>query len=860
MSDNRIESAIGLVSANSLHYVSHAISNLNQGRKVLNLRSESDFERINAFNIKEIISVPPSYGWYDGPAFTLQPDSESIAQILFTSGTEGTPKSILISHRALANTTNRLIEVMDIDEEIREYVGVPVNYSFGFGRCRVVSSVGGRFYLPENGFDPAEICSMLIAGEINAVSAVPTLWRIVLSNPELFSQSGEALKWIEIGSQYMSQSEKEQLKEIFPNAKIVQHYGLTEASRTTFLKIHEEQGDVLESVGACIDDNEVRINEDGRIEIKGSHVASKMIKDGEVTSLINDDGWFETSDLGRIDNGYLYYEGRSDDQINCGGIKLSPEHLEQELFDALSIRSGIAVAGIPDAMRGQLPLLAYTKELEPILDQLIDAFKQAVAKFNVDLGLNLKKMCFEEFPKTATGKIQRRKISKIYQEDSYTPIQHSVQSSGGGDSIENKIQGIWQDVLGIPEVPTNVSFFELGGDSLSSISVALRMEKLGVEKSLTKKIFEGYTIGEIARAGAGDADSFEKSVDATANVSQSINLARGLLVIFVVLAHWMPGVVERLPAQISEYNKYLSTLYSFGTPGFAVIFGFGVGFFYLLRYLSSPGSLNSMIRRNAIILFCGMTVLAIVRILKLLLEQGEVTSVDVANAYFSVLYFYFFAVISIPTLLKIVCSSKNITYAALQISAACFAIHILIESLAIPPSENGLIQAGVLLLTTKYNYFEMMSGMAIGMAIGNWIRENLNRIGDYRQISILGILLVALSIVLCWEMGDWELLMVWPKGMTIWSWILYTGLVCIIWFVCFSQIQVQSGRVLAFLKNVLCCVGMLAFPMFIGHELVIPLKDVFVATGVPLALPLSMGLFLTAAYLSIYKMYAIYYK
>lgn len=858
MSGPSLTAVVGLVAANSLQYVACAFSSLNQGKTVVNLRSNEDIERISAFDIKHIDQPETIRGWYDGPAYIARPDSEGIAQILFTSGTEGKPKSILISHRALANTTKRLVEVMEITAEIREYIGVPANYSFGFGRCRVVSSVGGKFFIPENGFDPAEIASMLEAGEINSVSAVPTLWRIVLSNADLFKACGSKLRWIEIGSQYMSRAEKETLKSIFPNAKIVQHYGLTEASRTTFLKIHDVTGPSLESVGVCIDDSQVQINQDGRIEIRGSHLASAMIKDGFESTLTNTNGWFETSDLGRIEDGYLFYEGRADDQINCGGIKLSPDHIEQIIYDQVGIRSGVAVAAINDPMRGQLPLLAYESGLTPKLEQLVEAYKAALGQSGVAIGNTVKKIQFDVLPTTATGKVQRKKISEKFEDQSASSdVSKRDEQIVESDSIESKIKEIWQDVLGIENVPTDVSFFDLGGDSLSSISVALRMEKLGVEKTLTKKIFEGHTIREIADETTGIVAQ-DKKTDSTAVVSQSVNLARGVLVLLVILAHWMPGVVERLPPNFAEYNKYLSTLYSFGTPGFATIFGIGVGFFYLLRYLSSPDSLNSMIRRNAIILFSGMTVLAIVRLIKHYLEQKSIVGVDIANAYFSVLYFYFFAVISMPLFLRLLTKSANITYAALGISVICYAVHIFIDALNIAPSHNGIVQAGVLLLTTKYNYFEMMAGLAIGTAIGNWVRENQST-AYFTRVGVFGGMLFAFSIILCWEMGDWEQLMIWPKGMALWSWAMYAGLVCMLWSVCVLLVSQKSNGLIQLLKSSICCIGILAFPMFIGHEMVIPLKDVLSLLGLPFALLVSMALFFGVSLVLARKIYKIYY-
>ncbi|MBD1847835.1 acyl--CoA ligase [Cyanobacteria bacterium FACHB-63] len=98
-------------------------------------------------------------------------ETDDVALISFTSGTEGSPKGVILSHNNLADVVKRLNSLMQIDDSISEYIGVPVYHSFGFGRCRAVAMAGGQFFIPGNGFNPSEIGAMLKNGEINAVSA-----------------------------------------------------------------------------------------------------------------------------------------------------------------------------------------------------------------------------------------------------------------------------------------------------------------------------------------------------------------------------------------------------------------------------------------------------------------------------------------------------------------------------------------------------------------------------------------------------------------------------------------------------------------------------------------------------------------
>lgn len=232
--------------------------------------------------------------------------SDDPAQIVFTSGTEGRPKAIVLSHCNLADVVERLNAAMQVTNEIREYIGVPVTYSFGLGRVRAVAAAGGTFFLPQR-FDPVEIRQMLEAGEINAISAVPSLWQVVLAAPQAIGEAGQHVRWIEIGSQYMTAADKAAMARLFPNARIIQHYGLTEASRTTFLDISASAGEVLESVGYATGSVELKITEEGAIAIRGNHGALGRLDEKGRLIPLTEKGWLITRDRGEIRDGCLYY-------------------------------------------------------------------------------------------------------------------------------------------------------------------------------------------------------------------------------------------------------------------------------------------------------------------------------------------------------------------------------------------------------------------------------------------------------------------------------------------------------------------------------------------------------------------------
>lgn len=465
----KIKNLIGIHQVNSVDFVKLAFRVYNSGDVLVVLKQPN-----TKLTLKEEKRPAPGGGWLNLKQDIIQ-DSRP-AQIVFTSGTEGAPKAILLSHQALADVVIRLNNIMKVDETISEYVGIPVTYSFGFGRCRAVAAAGGRCFIPENGFNPAELARMLATDEINAISAVPTLWRTLLAQPEIIGDFGRKVKWIEIGSQYMSREEKEQMKVLFPNAIIVQHYGLTEASRTSFLNISETDGDRLESVGNAIGDVEVKISPDGLIMIRGPHIATGQVLGEEIKGLVDSDGWYITGDLGRLENDNLYYEGRADDLINCAGIKIDPELLQERINRRLNVENTIAVSRIDDDLRGDGFFIAIENCSGINIDDVQRVSIDELLKLGINARSSVQVEEVKKIPRTDTGKVQRKELSRLYEKVS--PKQNFHPSPANSEhSILQLFESTFPGVI----IKPGDTFRSLGGDSLNYIQMLMLLEaRLGV--------------------------------------------------------------------------------------------------------------------------------------------------------------------------------------------------------------------------------------------------------------------------------------------------------------------------------------------------------------------------------------------
>jgi acyl-coenzyme A synthetase/AMP-(fatty) acid ligase len=507
--------------------VETAFACLERGQVLVPLRSAEDQERIQTGQVGEVVTPDATPGgWLE--ARHVPRTDDTLALLAFTSGTEGKPKAVGLTHRNLADVVARLIEVMEITPEIREYVGVPVYHSFGFGRCRTVGAIGGKAFLPAGGFNPLEIATLLEKNEINAISAVPSLWRILLQAGTVTPELGKRVRWIEIGSQAMSRAEKEALKRLFPNAKIVQHYGLTEASRSTFLRLHDCPDDQLDSVGRAIGEVEVQLSEEGRIRIRGPHVTARIFQEGSSADPRDADGYLTTSDLGELQDGYLHYLGRADDVINCGGLKLPPDQLEARMREQLTKVGELCVCRVPDPMRGD-GILVVVPTSHPASDaELIDAAANAAQAFGVNARGATHVMRVETLPRTQTGKVQRRQLTQQYVESRKRAAESGAPTDGARD-LRSELRAIVAAV----EMRDEDTFTSLGGDSLGYIQAGLAIQR---HLGYLPAGWENLPISELeampVRKGGGGA--IETSV-----------LLRALAIFGIVLNHsgWLEGIL-----------------------------------------------------------------------------------------------------------------------------------------------------------------------------------------------------------------------------------------------------------------------------------------------------------------------------
>ena len=347
----------------------------------------------------------------------LKPE-DPLATIMYTTGTTGPQKGVMLSHANLNQSARNITEFMSIADDIVESIPMPLSHSFGFGRLRVVLNAGGTAVLEQGLLRPEIVLFNIQRLKVNALSLVPTGFDFFQTRLSVFFDIiAPQLKYIELGSAPMTAHHKSQLLSKCPNAVICMHYGLTEGSRSSFLNFSQDR-DFLDSVGRPSPNCHIKIipvNQDeeatgcGRIAISGDHVAMGYWKMPDTTENAFVNGWLQTGDLGRFDeNGYLYFIGREDDMINTHGLKVSPVEVENVIKKMPNIDT-CAVVGIPDTGANNLDhtvKVFVTFGCKVTLGDIQVFCRKYMEPYKIPTVLEF----IDRIPVTSSGKIQRTKL------------------------------------------------------------------------------------------------------------------------------------------------------------------------------------------------------------------------------------------------------------------------------------------------------------------------------------------------------------------------------------------------------------------------------------------------------------------
>lgn len=345
---------------------------------------------------------------------------EEVADVLFTTGTTGAPKGVALSYKnvaAAAENINTFIQNAPNDVEL---LALPVSHSFGLGRVKCVLTKGGTLVMLGTFASMKKFFGNMEKFHCTGFGMVPASWGYIKKmSGRKIGQFADQLKYIEIGSSFMSKEDKELLMELLPNTRICMHYGSTEASRSAFMEFKACKDDLLTAGHASpncdikifsSEGKELPYGEQGEVCVKGEHVTCSYWNETPERFASDFYGdYFRTGDSGVQDErGYIYLKSRIKEMINVGGKKVAPMEVEDMLNAIPGIKESACVAmPDPDGVMGELVKAFIVCDDETLTDAaILDALRPKLEVYKLPVVFER----IAEIPKTSSGKIQRLKL------------------------------------------------------------------------------------------------------------------------------------------------------------------------------------------------------------------------------------------------------------------------------------------------------------------------------------------------------------------------------------------------------------------------------------------------------------------
>jgi fatty-acyl-CoA synthase len=354
--------------------------------------------------------------WRDALRAT-RPGPEDLYCLLYTSGTTGKPKGVMIPHRMVAWNGLNTAVCWGLREDDVSPIYTPLYHAGGLGAFLTPIFAAGGTIVLHRGFEAAEILRTIHAEKCTVVLGVPTTWRMLLEAPEFAKTDFSRVRWFISGGAPLPLD----LIEAYQRRGIVfkQGYGLTEVGVNCFSMTVEESVRKAGSIGKPLMFTEARLADDagcdvpdgevGELLLRGPHVSKGYWQNTEATrDSLDTAGWFHTGDVARRDaEGFFTIAGRRKDMFISGGVNVYPAEVEAELFQHPAVRD-VAVVGVPDPTWGEVgAAFVVRREGSAVTGRDLAAFlENRVARFKLPKSWTF----VDALPRTPYGKVVKGEL------------------------------------------------------------------------------------------------------------------------------------------------------------------------------------------------------------------------------------------------------------------------------------------------------------------------------------------------------------------------------------------------------------------------------------------------------------------
>jgi Acyl-CoA synthetases (AMP-forming)/AMP-acid ligases II len=349
------------------------------------------------------------------------PDADADSMILFSTGTTGKSKGILLTHGSEVAVAENVKYGLAMKEDNIEIIPVPINHSNGLRRYFGNIVNGSAVVLLDGVVFVNRLFEMLDRYHATAIAMIPAALSIVfkLSGDRLGEYNGR-LDYIQLGSAALPEADKNRLLRLLPDCRLYNMYGTTEAGCACVLNFNSDENrpecigrPTCNSSFLFVDESgdpvEATPDNPGYLACSGGMCMKGYYKEPELTAEALRDGYLYTKDMGYIDGeGLIYMLGRADDIINTGGNKIAPVEIE-EIARLYSGVTDCACVPVKDPVMGQLPRLFIVADKAFDTQGLYEYLASKLEKFKLPKSIAI----IPEIPRTYNGKILRKKLAEL---------------------------------------------------------------------------------------------------------------------------------------------------------------------------------------------------------------------------------------------------------------------------------------------------------------------------------------------------------------------------------------------------------------------------------------------------------------
>jgi acyl-CoA synthetase (AMP-forming)/AMP-acid ligase II len=381
-------------------------------------------ESVPVFVVSDALAAAPVMPDIDVEALL---GGDRLAMLLYTSGTTGEPKGVMLSHRNLTTNVLAVVEYLRLTPTDRVLSALPFFYSYGNSVLHTHLAAGATVVIEPSMMYPQRTVELMRDESVTGFSGVPWMFTLLLSRTKFGAMQDElsALRYCTQAGAPMAPAEIRRVTSAYPHVEFFVMYGQTEATaRLTYLPPFEA-GRRSGSVGIAIpgltievrrpDQSNAAVGESGEVFACGPNVMLGYWNAPELSrAAIHEDQrgrWLRTGDVGYLDaDGFLYLAGRNSEIIKTGAHRVSPLEIEEVVLGLDGVAEAAAF-GVPDEQLGEAIQVAVVRQPGA---ELTERDVLAHCRGQLSLFKMPQRIVFRpSLPRTTQGKIQRRALAEV---------------------------------------------------------------------------------------------------------------------------------------------------------------------------------------------------------------------------------------------------------------------------------------------------------------------------------------------------------------------------------------------------------------------------------------------------------------